>query len=364
MQLGPERFKANAQAALADRTLKIAIDRTTGTAVRKRAEAVAEFPEFDAASAARAADQGPCDRQPRPLSGDVRAQRDRRRQPGPLGGDRGRGLPHRHRDLPDGGCAPCDAREVDAGRGDRPAAWHSPRPASSGSRPIWPSISSSSPARRLRTSSGRRCTAPRSRSRRCSRPRTASRTRARTRRPWSQSARRELREKFLTAEVGISGANFLDRRHGCRLRRHQRGQRRAHHHPAARAHRDGRDREAGALDRTRHGHAAPPRPLGHRRRADPVHDLPLRPEAAGRCRRPRGDAHRPRRQRPLHHAGDRAEGDAALHSLRRLHEPLRRLPPDRRPRLWRRLSGADGRCAHPGPRPASPSRATCRTPAP
>ena len=42
MQLGPERFKANAQAALADRTLKIAIDRTTGTAERKRAEAVAE----------------------------------------------------------------------------------------------------------------------------------------------------------------------------------------------------------------------------------------------------------------------------------------------------------------------------------
>jgi L-lactate dehydrogenase complex protein LldF len=49
MQLGPEHFKANAQAALADRTLKIAIERTTGTAVRKRAEAVAEFPEFDAA---------------------------------------------------------------------------------------------------------------------------------------------------------------------------------------------------------------------------------------------------------------------------------------------------------------------------
>ena len=32
MQLGPERFKTNAQAALADRTLKIAIDRTTDTA--------------------------------------------------------------------------------------------------------------------------------------------------------------------------------------------------------------------------------------------------------------------------------------------------------------------------------------------
>jgi L-lactate dehydrogenase complex protein LldF len=49
VQLAPERFKANAQEALADRTLKLAIDRTTGTAERKRAEAVAAFPEFDAA---------------------------------------------------------------------------------------------------------------------------------------------------------------------------------------------------------------------------------------------------------------------------------------------------------------------------
>ncbi|HEX6012194.1 MAG TPA: lactate utilization protein B [Geminicoccaceae bacterium] len=49
MELAPERFKANAQEALADRTLKLAIDRTTGTAERKRAEAIAAFPEFDAA---------------------------------------------------------------------------------------------------------------------------------------------------------------------------------------------------------------------------------------------------------------------------------------------------------------------------
>ncbi len=49
LERGPEHFKANAKAALADRTLKVAIDRTTGTAERKRAEAVAAFPEFDAA---------------------------------------------------------------------------------------------------------------------------------------------------------------------------------------------------------------------------------------------------------------------------------------------------------------------------
>ncbi|MDP5309178.1 lactate utilization protein B [Paracoccus spongiarum] len=44
-------FKARAGAALADPTLKLAIDRTTGTAERKRAAAVAAFPEFDAARA-------------------------------------------------------------------------------------------------------------------------------------------------------------------------------------------------------------------------------------------------------------------------------------------------------------------------
>jgi L-lactate dehydrogenase complex protein LldF len=47
--LSSDRFKANADAALADRTLKLAIDRTTGTAERNRAAALAEFPEFPAA---------------------------------------------------------------------------------------------------------------------------------------------------------------------------------------------------------------------------------------------------------------------------------------------------------------------------
>ena len=44
-------FKDRATAALADKTLKIAIDRTTGNAERKRAAAVAAFPEFEAARA-------------------------------------------------------------------------------------------------------------------------------------------------------------------------------------------------------------------------------------------------------------------------------------------------------------------------
>ena len=48
-------FKARAQDALADPNLKSAIDRTTGTAETKRAVAVAAFPEFQAARARGAA---------------------------------------------------------------------------------------------------------------------------------------------------------------------------------------------------------------------------------------------------------------------------------------------------------------------
>jgi len=44
-------FKARADAALADATLKLAIDRTTGTAEKKRAAALSAFPEFEAARA-------------------------------------------------------------------------------------------------------------------------------------------------------------------------------------------------------------------------------------------------------------------------------------------------------------------------
>ncbi|HMM84100.1 MAG: lactate utilization protein B [Gammaproteobacteria bacterium] len=49
MHAAPLSFKARADAALADATLKLAIDRTTGTAERKRAAALADFPQFEAA---------------------------------------------------------------------------------------------------------------------------------------------------------------------------------------------------------------------------------------------------------------------------------------------------------------------------
>lgn len=49
MPTAPLSFKARADAALADATLKLAIERTTGTAERKRAAAVAAFAQFEAA---------------------------------------------------------------------------------------------------------------------------------------------------------------------------------------------------------------------------------------------------------------------------------------------------------------------------
>ena len=49
MTATPIHFKARVEAALADPTLKIAIGRTTGTAERKRAAALADFPQFAAA---------------------------------------------------------------------------------------------------------------------------------------------------------------------------------------------------------------------------------------------------------------------------------------------------------------------------
>ena len=42
-------FSARADVALSDPKLKLAIDRTTGTAERKRSAALAAFPQFDAA---------------------------------------------------------------------------------------------------------------------------------------------------------------------------------------------------------------------------------------------------------------------------------------------------------------------------
>ena len=91
-----------------------------------------------------------------------------------------------------------------------------------------------------------------------------------------QSARRELRAKFLSAEVGISGANFLV---ADGAYRHQRGQRRADHDPAQ-VHIVTAGIEK-LVPSTAHAMALHLRCLDALV-ADPVHDVPLRAEAGRR----------------------------------------------------------------------------------
>ena len=145
------------------------------------------------------------------------------------------------------------------------------------------------------------------------------------------------------------GGEFLDRRHGRGLHGHKRRQRGTDHDAAARSHRDRGDREARPVARACDDLAAPARSLGHRRGADAIHDLPLRPAPARRRRWLEGFPHRAGRQRPHPHARRRARRDA-LPALRGLSQLLRRLSPDRRRRLRRRLSGTDGRRPHAGAR--------------
>ena len=208
MQLGPERFKANAQAALADRTLKIAIDRTTGTAEHKRAEAVAEFPEFDAArqrgrrikdhvianldhyletferNAVAAGSQvhwaATADEACRIVLEICRAAGARRvtRVKSMLGEEIG--LPHAL------AAAGIERVETDLAEHIVQLAGETP------SHIIWPAM------HRTREQISALFKASHHRP-----------PEAETPEAMVQSARRELREKFLTAEVGISGANFL-----------------------------------------------------------------------------------------------------------------------------------------------------------
>jgi L-lactate dehydrogenase complex protein LldF len=203
-----ERFKTNAREALADRTLKTAIDRTTGTATRKRAEAVAAFPEFDAArergrrikdhviahldhyleaferNAAAAGTKvhwaATADEACRIVVGICRAAGARRatRVKSMLGEEIG--LPHA---LAEAGI---ERVETDLAEHIIQLAGETP------SHIIWPAMH--------RT-----------------REQVSALFKAKHRRPHAredvpamvESARRELRDKFLTAEVGISGANFL-----------------------------------------------------------------------------------------------------------------------------------------------------------
>ena len=159
-------------------------------------------------------------------------------------------------------------------------------------------------------------------------------------------ARAMLRERFLEADVGITGANFLIAETGTSVIVTNEGngdltQTLPRVHIVLATHREGRCRRW----RTPPDPAARAGALGDRPGDLGLHHLLDRAAPAGRSRRAGGIPRRAARQRPLGDARHRVPGHAALHPLRRLHEPLPGLSGGRRPRLWLGLSRADGRGA-------------------
>ncbi|CAA9248293.1 MAG: Predicted L-lactate dehydrogenase, Iron-sulfur cluster-binding subunit YkgF, partial [uncultured Acetobacteraceae bacterium] len=113
-----------------------------------------------------------------------------------------------------------------------------------------------------------------------------------------------------------------DRRDGQQRHRHQRGQRRPDADPAARPHRAGLHREGRADLGGRDLAPAPPRAERHGAGLLRLHHLLHRRAPRGRAGRAGGVPRGAARQRPLQHARHRVRRHAALHPLRRLHEPL------------------------------------------
>ena len=99
-------------------------------------------------------------------------------------------------------------------------------------------------------------------------------------------ARQVIRAKFLAADVGITGANFLVAETGNVDHRHQRGQRRSHANPAEGAYRHYVDREDRAHAGGRRADPAGAGAFGDRPGRFGLYDTLDRPAASGRSRRP------------------------------------------------------------------------------
>ena len=88
-------------------------------------------------------------------------------------------------------------------------------------------------------------------------------------------ARAVLREKFLAADIGISGANFLVADSGAVVHRRERGQRAPDHLRAEDPHRGRRDREGDSARAGPGGVSEAARPQRHRPAAHRLHLVPL-----------------------------------------------------------------------------------------
>ena len=157
-------------------------------------------------------------------------------------------------------------------------------------------------------------------------------------------ARYVLRQKFLDADVGLTGANFLVAETGSSMLVTNEGNAdlsntlpRMHIVLASIEKVIPTLEDAAVLLRVLARSATGQEFVG-------LHHAQHRPEAAGRPRRAGALPRRHPRQRPLLGAGHRDAGHAALHPLRRLHEPLPGLWRDRRPCLRLGLSWSDRRC--------------------
>ncbi len=146
-------------------------------------------------------------------------------------------------------------------------------------------------------------------------------------------ARGVLRDKFLAAEVGITGANFLIAETGSAIVVTNEGNAdltmslpKVHIVLAS------IDKVVPTLER-RLAAAAAACPLGDRAGVYRLHDVGHRAATAGRPRRTRDVSRGAPRQRALRAAGLEAAPNSALHSLRRLHEPLPGVLRHRRSRL-------------------------------
>ena len=347
MQSTARDFNHNVGAALANPNLQDSLAKLKVGFSERRRQAVERLPEFEAPARRRARHQEPHARQSRFLSRGVRAQGHGAGRPCPLGADGGRCTAHHHRALPERRCAHDRQVEIDDLGRDR----------------------------HQRSSRGAGHRADRDRSRRIHHPAAARAAEPHHRAggaPDQGPGRRHVSRA--SQRAGLHQAADRAQRPGrrgapraaaeiprCRCRHHrrqfpgrrdrlvdagdQRRQRRSVQHAAQDAHRPGQHREGDSDARGRGRAAARAGALGDRPGILDLHDAQHRPQARRRSRRAVAVSRRHPRQRPLVGAGHRDAGDAALHPLRRLHEPLPGLRRDRRPCLWLGLSRPDRRGA-------------------
>jgi hypothetical protein len=164
----------------------------------------------------------------------------------------------------------------------------------------------------------------------------------------ARGARRAAGEVFRGGGRHHRGEH-ADRRDRAVGDRDQRGQRGPQPVAAEGACRDGLDREDRADAGGRGDDPAGAGALGDRAGDERLHHLLARAAAGGGSRRAGGIPRDPARQRAHGDARHRVRGDAALHPLRGVHEPLPGLPGGGRACLRLGLSRADGRGADAEP---------------